>query len=154
MAGEGRDRTAVCPEVWRRAVEMGRLTRQRIWSAPRATELLPRPPARERLAQVTTPTLVISGLCDVPEIREVATLLQQEIPGARHIELPDTGHLPSLERPVEVTAALEGFFASLGGDPVYKRQARARSSARARSAAQPTPHTVRAAAAPSVAHSA
>ncbi|WP_209438915.1 alpha/beta fold hydrolase [Streptomyces durhamensis] len=116
VAGEGRDRTAVCPEVWRRAVEMGRLTRQRIWSAPRATELLPRPPARERLAQVTTPTLVISGLCDVPEIREVATLLQQEIPGARHIELPDTGHLPSLERPVEVTAALEGFFASLGGD--------------------------------------
>ncbi|MEU2715874.1 hypothetical protein [Streptomyces sp. NPDC007205] len=121
VAGEGRDHTALCPGVWRRAVEMDRPARQRIWSGPRATELTARPAARERLAEVSVPTLVISGRCDVPEILEVSALLAREIPGARHIELPDTGHLPPPERPAEVTAALEEFFASvgLGAGPIH-----------------------------------
>jgi pimeloyl-ACP methyl ester carboxylesterase len=113
VAGEGRDRTALDPEVWRRAVDMARLTRRRIWGGPRTAELTARPPARDRLAEVTVPTLVVSGLCDVPEILQVSARLASDIPGARHLQLPDTGHLPPLERPTEVTAALQRFFTSL-----------------------------------------
>jgi 3-oxoadipate enol-lactonase len=33
------------------------------------------------------------------------------LPGARHVELPWAGHLPSLERPAEVTPLLVDFLA-------------------------------------------
>ncbi|WP_220127579.1 alpha/beta fold hydrolase [Streptomyces sp. NBRC 110611] len=126
VAGEGRDRTALRPEVWELAVAMNRLTRERMWRGPRSAEprsaeprpaeprSRPRPAAKERLAEVTAPTLVISGLADVPEIQEVSALLARGIPGARRLDLPDTGHLPPLERPSEITAALEEFFDSVG----------------------------------------
>ncbi|MFF4605809.1 alpha/beta fold hydrolase [Streptomyces sp. NPDC001339] len=114
VAGEGRDRTALRPEVWEPAVAMNRLTRERMWSGPPSVEPRSRPAAKERLAEVATPTLVISGLADVPEILEVSALLARGIAGARRLELPDTGHLPPLERPSEVTAALEEFLGSLG----------------------------------------
>ncbi|GAA3130909.1 alpha/beta hydrolase [Planomonospora alba] len=113
VAGPGRGREDLAPEVWEAAVEMCRGAFTRLWSGPPATERHLDPPAKGRLGEVRAPTLVVNGLADVPGIQEVADLLTGGIPGARRLDLPDTGHLPPLERPHEVTAALRDFLATL-----------------------------------------
>lgn len=62
------------------------------------------------LRSVTAPTLAVGGAHDVPDFRAVAGELAGLIPDARHLELPWAGHLPSLERPDEVTALLVDFL--------------------------------------------
>jgi len=58
------------------------------------------------LADVTAPTLVVYGAEDLPDFPLIATRLAAELPHARAVELKWAGHLPSLERPAEVTALL------------------------------------------------
>ncbi|GGO63366.1 alpha/beta hydrolase [Nonomuraea cavernae] len=112
VAGPDRGRADLSDEVWEAAVEMCREVFRREWSGPPAAERQLDPPAAGRLGEVAAPTLVINGLADVPGIQEVSGLLAAGIPGARRVDLPETGHLPPLERPVEVTAALRGFLAA------------------------------------------
>ncbi|MGW6876840.1 alpha/beta fold hydrolase [Streptomyces xanthophaeus] len=69
---------------------------------------LPEPPVD--LAAVTAPVLAVGGAHDVPDFRRIAAELPELVPGARHQELPWAGHLPSLERPVEVTDLLLDFL--------------------------------------------
>jgi pimeloyl-ACP methyl ester carboxylesterase len=90
---------------------------ERAWSGrhPPVAEQLPQPLPGSRLAEVAAPALGINGAADVPQIQEVSRLLARELPDARWLELPETGHLPPLERPVEVTAALRTFLAGPGG---------------------------------------
>jgi pimeloyl-ACP methyl ester carboxylesterase len=112
VAGPDRDRADLDPAVWQAAVTMCRGVFEREWSEPPYSERAGEPPAKERLAEIAVPTLVINGLADVPGIQEVSDLLADGIAGACRLDLPATGHLPSLERPVEVTAALTKFLAS------------------------------------------
>ncbi|MFD3699962.1 alpha/beta fold hydrolase [Streptomyces sp. NPDC058646] len=63
------------------------------------------------LAAVTAPLLVFGGAHDEPDFRRIAAELPGLVPGARHQELPWAGHLPSLERPDEVTGLLLDFLA-------------------------------------------
>ena len=63
------------------------------------------------------PTLVVKGLSETPQIQEVADLYAEGISDAHLLELPDTGHLPSVERPGELTAALSGFLDKLPHRP-------------------------------------
>jgi pimeloyl-ACP methyl ester carboxylesterase len=113
VAGPDRVREDLAPKVWEAAVEMCQGAFTRLWSGPPAAERHLDPPAKGRLAEVEAPTLVVNGLADVPGIQEVSGLLAGGIPGASRLDLPDTGHLPPLERPHEVTAALHGFLAAL-----------------------------------------
>ena len=99
-------------EVWQAAVEMCGLVFERSCTAPKSTERQLVPPATTRLHEIAAPTLVINGLSDVPGIQQVSDLLASGIPAARRIDLPQTGHLPPLERPAEVTAALATFLPS------------------------------------------
>lgn len=69
---------------------------------------LPEPPID--LAAVTAPLLALGGAHDVPDFRRIAAELPALVPGARHRELPWAGHLPSLERPDEVTGLLLDFL--------------------------------------------
>ncbi|MFK0254266.1 alpha/beta fold hydrolase [Streptomyces sp. NPDC090445] len=62
------------------------------------------------LAAVTAPTLAFGGAYDHPDFRGIAASVPQSVPGARHVELPWAGHLPSLERPQEMTALLLEFL--------------------------------------------
>ncbi|MER6945999.1 alpha/beta hydrolase [Nonomuraea sp. NPDC000554] len=110
VAGPDRGRDALTDEAWEAAVEMCRLMFERSWTGPRSTQRLLAPPAATRLHEITAPTLVINGLSDVAGIQEVSSLLATGIPGARRIDLPQTGHLPPLERPSEVTTALTTFL--------------------------------------------
>jgi pimeloyl-ACP methyl ester carboxylesterase len=106
VAGPKRDPANVDPELWRMAVTMLKGVFNRRWSGPLSTELHLDPPAKGRLSEVRVPSLVINGLDDVPWIQDVSDLLTAGIPHARRIDLPNTGHLPPLERPQQVTDAL------------------------------------------------
>jgi pimeloyl-ACP methyl ester carboxylesterase len=58
------------------------------------------------LSTFDLPTVVVSGRHDLDHFQQVARHLATTIPGADLIELPWAGHLPSLERPDEITALL------------------------------------------------
>ncbi|MGW0750311.1 alpha/beta fold hydrolase [Streptomyces sp. NPDC002587] len=62
------------------------------------------------LAAITAPVLAVGGAHDLPDFRAVAAELPSLVPGARHLELPWAGHLPSLERPAEITELLLEFL--------------------------------------------
>ena len=70
-----------------------------------------------RLGEIAVPTLVISGDLDFPHIQErcrhvAATVLN----GSLH-EMTGAAHLPSLERPAEVTGLLAEFIDRCPGRP-------------------------------------
>ena len=52
------------------------------------------------------PTLVLVGRLDLDAIRAAASQLTDAIAGARRMDWPDTGHLPSMEHPTEFLALL------------------------------------------------
>ncbi|MFE0421101.1 alpha/beta fold hydrolase [Streptomyces sp. NPDC058953] len=64
------------------------------------------------LAAVTVPALVVSGAHDLPDFHEAADRQTALLPAARRLHLPWAGHLPSLERPAEITALLTDFVRS------------------------------------------
>lgn len=71
------------------------------------------PPALGRLGEIGVPTLVIAGAEDQPHVLASADLLEAGIPGARKVVLPDTAHVPSMERPEEFNCLLLDFLESL-----------------------------------------
>ena len=68
------------------------------------------PPARERLADIAIPTLVVVGDEDVEDMKQIADVLAEGIPGARKVTLPDTAHMIPLERPQEFNRILQDFL--------------------------------------------
>jgi pimeloyl-ACP methyl ester carboxylesterase len=72
--------------------------------------LLSRPDARPLLGQIRCPTLVLTGEDDhwSPPARheEIAAA----IPGAELVIIPKSGHMTTLERPREVTAAMRAWL--------------------------------------------
>lgn len=66
--------------------------------------------AREALARYSKPTLVLCGtadrLCSLDRHREIASLMV----GAQLVTISGAGHLPTLERPDAVTAALRKWL--------------------------------------------
>ncbi|WP_323372065.1 alpha/beta fold hydrolase [Streptomyces katsurahamanus] len=64
------------------------------------------------LAAVHAPVLAVSGAHDMPDFRTPAARLPELLPRAVHRELPWAGHLPSLERPSEITGLLTEFLRS------------------------------------------
>lgn len=62
------------------------------------------------LSAIKAPCLAVSGGHDVADFRQMAAGLPESLPEARHVELPWAGHLPSLERPDEVSDLLAGFL--------------------------------------------
>ena len=81
------------------------------------------PALRRRLPLLTLPVLVLSGARDRLVRAGHAAQLAAEIPGARHVELPDTGHYPYLETPSVFLQALLGFLAQVQA-PVAGRETR------------------------------
>ncbi len=78
---------------------------------------LTRPDATSYLPRIACPTLVLCGLQDgwspPPQHEEMA----RRIPGAELRLLEDCGHMSTVERPSEVTAALAAWL-GVGGKPV------------------------------------
>ena len=55
----------------------------------------------QRLSEIQAPTLVLVGEEDQPDMQAIADRLAQEIPAARRATIPNTAHVPSMERPRE-----------------------------------------------------
>jgi 3-oxoadipate enol-lactonase len=67
------------------------------------------------LRAITAPSLVVSGAKDLPDFRLIAARLAELLPGARLVELPWAGHLPTLERPRELSEMLTVFLRDTSG---------------------------------------
>jgi pimeloyl-ACP methyl ester carboxylesterase len=68
------------------------------------------PPATARLAELSAPTLVLVGEKDQPDILRIADVLADGIPTARKVVIPDTAHVPSMEKPDEFNRLLLDFL--------------------------------------------
>jgi 3-oxoadipate enol-lactonase len=68
------------------------------------------------LGKITAPCLAVSGRYDLVDFREIAADLPSIVATARHVELDWAGHLPSLERPAEVSAMLFDFLGEFAVD--------------------------------------
>ena len=117
VLGPGRSPDEIPLEAWDLTLLMLRELFARRWSSPPNENLWPDPPAKGRLHEITVPTLVVKGLSETPQVQEVADLYAEGISDAHLLELPDTGHLPSVERPGELTAALSRFLEKLPHRP-------------------------------------
>lgn len=67
-------------------------------------------------AAVTCPVLVVSGGRDLEHFRSIGAHLASQLPHVRHVVLPWAAHLPSLERPSDVTSLLLRFLADPGAE--------------------------------------
>lgn len=113
VAGPSRNPGAVDPHVWDTAMTMLRQLFRREWTEHSVEPGPPQRAASAYLSEIDVPTVVVNGLDDVPALQEIADLLSASIPGARRIDLPDTGHLAPLERPRQVTAAITDLLRRL-----------------------------------------
>ncbi|MCP3467183.1 MULTISPECIES: alpha/beta fold hydrolase [unclassified Bradyrhizobium] len=66
-------------------------------------------PFFHRLSDVAVPTLVIWGDLDFPYVQERCRHVAATVPDAEGREMPGVAHLPSLERPEEITALIAEF---------------------------------------------
>lgn len=64
------------------------------------------PPALERLGEIGIPVLVLVGGLDLDTVHDAAGRVVAGIAGARRVDWPDAGHLPSLEDPAAFAALL------------------------------------------------
>ncbi|MDQ3094907.1 MAG: alpha/beta hydrolase, partial [Actinomycetota bacterium] len=65
------------------------------------------------LTAIAAATLVVSGDLDIDHFRAIARHLVNHIETARLVTLPWAAHLPSLERPSEVSSLIARFVAEL-----------------------------------------
>ena len=68
---------------------------------------------RERLGQITAPTLVIAGTADQLTPLKHAKFLAEKVPGARLAVIEGAGHMVMLEQPEQVARHVEQFLAAL-----------------------------------------
>jgi pimeloyl-ACP methyl ester carboxylesterase len=108
VAGPERDVSVLPADLLALVREMCEQVYRHDWTAPQWTERIP--DTRHRLAEITTPALVVIGTSDAPGLVELSAHLAESLPAAELVELADTGHLPSMERPAEVNALLRKFL--------------------------------------------
>jgi pimeloyl-ACP methyl ester carboxylesterase len=106
---DGRSRTPdqVDPRVRERAREM-LLGRPGVKGEGRQLE----PAAIGRLSEIDVPTLIIVGDRDEANIATIADLLAANVRGARKIIMPDTAHLPNMEKPEHFNRIVLEFLRS------------------------------------------
>lgn len=66
--------------------------------------------ARDALAAIAVPALLISGALDTAAPPPGMARMAGRIPGAQHVELDGAGHLAFLEQPAAFNAAVEAFL--------------------------------------------
>ncbi len=119
LDGHGRGRAPVPPETRGRLAAMQRRAFELQLTAYEATPSpgpvgWSDPPAATRLAEVVTPTLVVTAAHDQPDFRALGERIAAGIPGAQSVVM-DTAHLPGLERPEELSRLVLTFLETTGG---------------------------------------
>jgi 3-oxoadipate enol-lactonase len=69
------------------------------------------PPAIQRLATITAPTLVIVGEKDIVDFQRIADILAHGIPGATKVVIPGVGHMANMEDPARFNEMVLDFLA-------------------------------------------
>lgn len=110
--GPFRQPEEVNPLVREHAAEMNRIAvKNGTWATADANPLNPlTPPAAGRLAEISVPVLIIAGSLDNPEILRAADLLANEINGAKKAVMPDSTHVPNMEKPEEFNKIVLDFL--------------------------------------------
>jgi 3-oxoadipate enol-lactonase len=75
----------------------------------------------EQMPGITRPSLFIVGAKDGASTPAVMLDMQQRVPNARCVVIPDAAHLPNIEQPQAVNAALLQFLRSDGKRPAQTR---------------------------------
>jgi pimeloyl-ACP methyl ester carboxylesterase len=75
--------------------------------------LAARPDVTAQLLAVRVPTLIIVGEFDAISPPTEMQAIANAIPGATFVEIPNAGHMTTVEKPAAVNAALEEFLARL-----------------------------------------
>ncbi|MCL6578792.1 MAG: alpha/beta hydrolase [Candidatus Bathyarchaeota archaeon] len=73
----------------------------------------PNEPSILRLSEIATPTLVIIGDQDVPDIHAVGDVLEKNIRGAKKIVIKGAGHIVNMEKPKEFNQTVLNFLEKL-----------------------------------------
>lgn len=102
----------VDPSVRQHAAEMNRVAvENNTWAIADSSPLNPlNPPASSRLAEINIPVLILAGSLDNPEILRAADLLANEIKSAKKIIVPDSAHVPNMEKPVDFSGIVLDFL--------------------------------------------
>jgi pimeloyl-ACP methyl ester carboxylesterase len=91
---------------------------RRLWHATPEAKSLPAglepvsrdgPGAKERLGELSVPTLIVTAAHDPADFREIGPLVAREAPDARHVEL-DSDHYLTLREPELVARTLTAFL--------------------------------------------
>jgi 3-oxoadipate enol-lactonase len=69
------------------------------------------PPATERLAAITIPTLIITGSLDFSYTHAAAKAMTKDIANSRHISISDVAHMVTMEKPKEFNRVVLEFLA-------------------------------------------
>lgn len=80
----------------------------RQWTDAPVTPVLPS--LTSWLPALRTRTLIVNGALDVAGYREIAAVLQEQIPGATREEYADAGHVLNLEQPARFNRHVLGFL--------------------------------------------
>lgn len=73
------------------------------------------PPVASRLDEIRSPTLVVVGDQDVPDVLAAANVLTSGILGARKAVIPDAAHVANMERPKIFNRLVLEFLTGLDG---------------------------------------
>lgn len=111
VAGPRRGRDAVDGEVLALVAEMQRNVYELQEGHDDVRSRRLDPPASKRLAEISVPTLVLTGDEDFEDILRIGDRLAAEIPNAERARIAHTAHLPSLERPDEFDRIVLRFLA-------------------------------------------
>lgn len=68
------------------------------------------PPAIDRLAEITCPTLIITGSQDLSYFQTIADKYHQDIVGSQKISIPEAGHMINMEKPEQFNTIIEQFI--------------------------------------------
>jgi len=71
------------------------------------------PYARDRVDEITVPTLIISSDHDVDACGEIADFLELQIPNSKKVVISDAGHDMNLDQPSEFNEIVLNFIESL-----------------------------------------
>ena len=68
------------------------------------------PPAARQLDRISVPTLIITAEYDIEACREIADLMEQEIPNTKKVDIADATHFMFMEKPAEVNKNVLDFL--------------------------------------------
>ncbi len=81
--------------------------------AAAARGMADRPDVTSMLGEIDCPSLVIVGKLDAISTPEEMRSIAEALPRARYVEIADSGHMTTMEKPDEVNAAMLGFLGEI-----------------------------------------